>query len=118
LDCALGGGVYRSGVDPTIRRAFESATSFVTPYAASGLDEFFAENWRAYLGANDPHSFWPTVTRARLQACTPTMLAFFEGVTADLKLRAARQVLSAPEHARDVAIERVDRDVSGRSRGR
>ncbi len=29
LDCALGGGVYRSGVDPAIRRVFESATQFV-----------------------------------------------------------------------------------------
>ena len=38
LDCALGGGVYLSGVDPRIRRAFASATAFVTPYAASACD--------------------------------------------------------------------------------
>src|SRR6202165_6353756 len=35
LDCALGGGIYLSGVDPRIRRAFDGATAFVTPYAAS-----------------------------------------------------------------------------------
>jgi hypothetical protein len=35
LDSALGGGVYLSGIDPKIRRAFAAATAFVTPYAAS-----------------------------------------------------------------------------------
>jgi Mlc titration factor MtfA (ptsG expression regulator) len=42
LDCALGGAVYLSGVDPRIRRTFASATAFVTPYAASACDEYFA----------------------------------------------------------------------------
>ncbi len=31
LDCALGGGVYLSGVDPMIRGEFESATQFGHP---------------------------------------------------------------------------------------
>ena len=101
-----------------IRRAFESATHFVTPYAASSLDEFFAEAWRAYLGANDPHSLWPTVTRARLEAASPTMVTFFEGINAELKRRPARQVLSTPENVQDRAIERVDREAPGRGRGR
>jgi hypothetical protein len=73
LDCALGGGVYLSGVDPRIRRAFESAVAFVTPYAASGLDEYFAEAMRAWVEANDPHSLWPRATRARLIAIDPAM---------------------------------------------
>src|SRR5579875_2882590 len=30
LDCALGGGRYRSGADPRIRRAFRDARAFVT----------------------------------------------------------------------------------------
>ncbi|MFN2460353.1 MAG: hypothetical protein ABR591_06670 [Candidatus Velthaea sp.] len=68
LDCALGGGIYLSGVDPRIRRAFESATAFVTPYAASGLDEYFAEALRAWVEANDERSLWPRATRARLCA--------------------------------------------------
>ena len=76
LDCALGGGVYLSGVDPRIRRAFAGATAFVTPYGASAVDEYFAECMRAYADVlNDPHSLWPRATRARLAACDPTMYA-------------------------------------------
>ena len=66
LDCALGGGVYRSGYDLHIRRAFARAREFVTPYAATGLDEYFAESLRAYVEVNDPHSPWPKATRSRL----------------------------------------------------
>lgn len=73
LDCALGGGVYLSSVDPRIRLAFERASAFVTPYAASGLDEYFAEAMRAWVEANDPRSLWPRVTRARLRAVDPVM---------------------------------------------
>ncbi len=97
LDCVLGAGEYRSSVDPVIRRAFESATRFVTPYAASSLDEFFAESWRAYLGANDPNSLWPTVTRARLEACAPTMHSLLEGIDMGLKRLSAGQVTHSPE---------------------
>ena len=49
LDSALGGGVYLSGIDPKIRRAFAAASAFVTPYAASACDEYFAESVRAGL---------------------------------------------------------------------
>jgi hypothetical protein len=114
LDCALGGGVYRSGFDPTIRRAFETATQFVTPYAATSVDEFFAESWRAYLGANDPDSLWPTVTRARLAASSPIMAAYFERVCAELERRPARQLLLAPENTRDRdrSVEPPDRDAT------
>lgn len=66
LDCALGGGVYRSGYDAAIRQAFAGARAFVTPYAATGLDEYFAECLRAYVEINDAHSPWPKATRARL----------------------------------------------------
>jgi hypothetical protein len=83
LDCALGGGVYLSGVDPRIRRAFERATAFVTPYAASGLDEYFAEAMRAWVGANDPQSLWPRATRARLLAVDPAMGAVLTSLFAN-----------------------------------
>ena len=73
LDCALGGGVYRSGYDPQIRAAFGAARAFVTPYAATGLDEYFAESVRAYVEVNDTHSPWPKATRARLQRLDPPM---------------------------------------------
>lgn len=73
LDCALGGGVYLSGVDPRFRRAFESASAFVTPYAASACDEYFAEALRAWVECNDQHSLWPRATRARLWSIDPRM---------------------------------------------
>ncbi len=76
IDCALGGGVYRSGFDPQIRSAFAAARAFVTPYAATGLDEYFAECVRAYADVlNDPHSPWPRATRERLRSCDPAMHA-------------------------------------------
>ena len=73
LDSALGGGVYLSGIDPKIRRAFAAASAFVTPYAASACDEYFAESVRAWIGANDPHSLWPRVTKERLATVDPRM---------------------------------------------
>ncbi|MBV8152818.1 MAG: hypothetical protein JO241_01975 [Candidatus Eremiobacteraeota bacterium] len=73
LDCALGGGVYRSGVDPRIRAMFGNASAFVTPYAATGIDEYFAESIRAYVGINDPSSVWPRATRERLRRLDPEM---------------------------------------------
>jgi len=76
LDCALGDGVYRSGVDPHLRRLFVSARSFVTPYAASGVDEYFAEALRAYVEANDRASHWPRATKARLAAIDPQMFDY------------------------------------------
>jgi hypothetical protein len=83
LDCALGGGVYLSSVDPRVRTAFERASAFVTPYAASGLDEYFAEAVRAWVEANDPHSLWPRATRARLAAVDPAMHAIVASLFAN-----------------------------------
>lgn len=78
LDCALGGGVYRSGIDPQVRALFANATTFVTPYAATGVDEYFAESLRAYVEANDHASPWPRATRARLRLGDPGMHEFVE----------------------------------------
>ncbi len=80
LDCALGGGVYLSGVDPRVRRAFREARGFVTPYAASGLDEYFAESLRAWVEANDHGSPWPRATRKRLRVIDPAMCAILESI--------------------------------------
>jgi len=80
LDCALGEGVYRSGYDTAIRGAFARARSFVTPYAATGLDEYFAESLRAYVEVNDPHSPWPKATRDRLHSADPAMYGFVHDV--------------------------------------
>jgi len=73
LDCALGCGVYRSGVDPRVRTLFGNAPAFVTPYAATGVDEYFAESIRAYVEINDPASLWPRATRRRLLRIDPDM---------------------------------------------
>jgi len=78
LDCALGGGVYRSGVDPRVRSLFANAKAFVTPYAATGLDEYFAEALRAYVGANDPASPWPRATRERLRRIDAAMYEYVD----------------------------------------
>ena len=78
LDCALGGGVYRSGYDSTIRGAFAATRAFVTPYAATGLDEYFAESIRAFVEVNDPSSPWPPATRERLATVDRAMYRFVE----------------------------------------
>ena len=80
LDAALGGGTYLSTTDPQIRAAFANATRFVTPYAASAGDEYFAESARAMTAINDDRSLWPTATPARLLACDPTMHAIIERI--------------------------------------
>jgi hypothetical protein len=78
LDCALGGGVYRSGICPKVRKHFNAAREYVTPYASTGLDEYFAEAMRAYVEANDSVSLWPRVTRARLRRIDPPMYAYVD----------------------------------------
>lgn len=78
LDCALGGGVYLSGVDPRIRSCFERANAFVTPYAATGIDEYFAEGLRAFVEVNDPASHWPRATKARLRNVDPAFFTYVE----------------------------------------
>jgi hypothetical protein len=80
LDCALGGGVYRSGVDPRVRTLFAKAKAFVTPYAATGLDEYFAEALRAYVEANDAASPWPRATRERLRRIDRPMFDYVENI--------------------------------------
>jgi len=84
LDCALGGGVYRSGIDPRIRALFAAARAFVTPYAATGIDEYFAEGLRAYVQANDPVSLWPQATRDRLHRLDPGMVEYLGDLFAGL----------------------------------
>jgi hypothetical protein len=82
LDCALGDGVYRSGYDIDVRGAFAAARAFVTPYAATGIDEYFAECVRAFVEINDAASPWPKATRARLAAVDARAHAFVEALFA------------------------------------
>jgi hypothetical protein len=78
LDCALGGGVYLSGIDPRIRTCFANAASFITPYAATGIDEYFAEALRAYVEVNDATSHWPRATKLRLQRVDSQLYDYVE----------------------------------------
>jgi hypothetical protein len=78
LDCALGKGVYYSSLDPTLRKIYAQAQAFVTPYAATAIDEYFAESVRAYVEVNDARSFWPRATRARLRRIDTAMYEFVE----------------------------------------
>ncbi|HUA09469.1 MAG TPA: hypothetical protein VMA98_09355 [Candidatus Acidoferrales bacterium] len=80
LDCALGNGVYRSGIDPEQRRLFAEARNFVTPYQATGIDEFWAEAVRAFVECNDHSSHWPKATRSRLQRLQPEMYSYVERI--------------------------------------
>jgi len=82
LDCALGSGVYRSTTDTQIRAAYAAATAFITPYAASSVDEYFAEALRAWVGVNDVRSLWPRATRERLRAVDRSMANYVEGLFA------------------------------------
>lgn len=78
LDCALGGGVYRSGFDPELRRYFCAATEFVTPYASTAIDEYFAEALRAFVEINDVTSHWPRATKSRLRKVDPALYRYVE----------------------------------------
>jgi hypothetical protein len=82
LDCALGSGVYRSGIDPRIRAHFAGARAFITPYAATGIDEYFAESLRAYVGINDPSSAWPRATPERLARIDAPMFEYVKALFA------------------------------------
>lgn len=80
LDCALGGGVYLSGIDPRIRACYDGATAFVTPYAATGIDEYFAEALRAFVEVNDVTSHWPRATKQQLRKADPMLYEYVERV--------------------------------------
>ena len=82
LDCALGGGVYRSSTDAAIREAYRAAVRYVTPYAATAIDEYTAEAFRSWVECNDEASFWPAVSRARLRRCDPAMHAIVREIFA------------------------------------
>ena len=50
----------------------------ITCFAASGLDEYFAESMRAYVEINDERCAWLPLTRHELQARDPRMFALIE----------------------------------------
>lgn len=99
-DLALGGDVYRSSTDPTLKEIFATATAFVTPYAATGKDEFVAEAFRAMLSANDAASFWPKVSPQRLKRVNPELYTWVEDAFAEMKAAVSG---AAPERITNAA---------------
>jgi len=118
VDAAIGGGVYSSGFDAEFRQAFAQARSFVTPYAATGLDEAYAENLRAWVGElNDAGSPWPAATPERLKAVDPRMSAYFDSVLEELRARVQeRESASVSKPA--VAVEQETLSAKGKAERR
>lgn len=69
---------YFSYESDEVRASFANATGFVNEYAASGLDEYFAESVRAYLEINDARCAWLPLTRYDLRSRDPRMFAIIE----------------------------------------
>jgi hypothetical protein len=69
---------YFSYESEELRYYFATATGFVNEYAASSLDEYFAESMRAYVEVNDEHCAWLPLTRQDLYLRDPRMFALIE----------------------------------------
>jgi hypothetical protein len=71
---------YFSYENEEVRHLYSSATGFVNEYAASGLDEYFAESIRAYLEINDSRCAWLPLTRYDLRARDPRMFDLIDSL--------------------------------------
>lgn len=100
LDCALGDGIYHTAYSQRVRRLYRKAKAFVTPYASTGIDEYFAESLRAYVEANDPQSLWPRATRERLRRVDPRMYDYVDQLFASAFTIAASSASDAKGLAR------------------
>jgi hypothetical protein len=69
---------YYSFENEELRFYFATATGYVNEYAASGLDEYFAESVRAYVEVNDPACAWLPLTRQDLFLRDPRMFGLIE----------------------------------------
>jgi hypothetical protein len=69
---------YFSYESEELRYYFATATGYVNEYAASSLDEYFAESVRAYVEVNDERCAWLPLTRQDLYLRDPRMFALIE----------------------------------------
>lgn len=69
---------YFSYESEELRYYFATSTGFVNEYAASSLDEYFAESLRAYVEINDERCAWLPLTRQDLYLRDPRMFALIE----------------------------------------
>ena len=85
---------YYSYESEELRYYFATATGFVNEYAASGLDEYFAESVRAYLEINDACCAWLPLTRQDLFLRDPRMFALVERLFASSFAACERRLLA------------------------
>jgi len=71
---------YFSFESEEVRHYYSTATGFINEYAATGLDEYFAESVRAYVEINDPACTWLPLTRRELFVRDPRMFGLIERV--------------------------------------
>jgi len=69
---------YFSFESEELRYYFATATGYINEYAATGLDEYFAESVRAYVEINDPRCAWLPLTRQDLFLRDPRMFALID----------------------------------------
>jgi len=69
---------YFSYESEELRYYFSTSTGYVNEYAASSLDEYFAESTRAYVEVNDERCAWLPLTRQDLYLRDPRMFALIE----------------------------------------
>lgn len=69
---------YFSYESEELRYYFATATGYVNEYAATSLDEYFAESVRAYVEVNDERCAWLPLTRQDLFLRDPRMFALIE----------------------------------------
>ena len=69
---------YFSFESTELRHYFATATGYVNEYAATGLDEYFAESVRAYVEVNDGRCAWLPLTRQDLFLRDPRMFGLVD----------------------------------------
>lgn len=74
---------YFSFESAEIRAAYAAASGFINEYAASGLDEYFAECVRAYVEVSDDRSSWLPLTRKDLQTRDARMFSIIDSLFRD-----------------------------------
>lgn len=79
LDCALGDGVYLSGID-SAPSGLRRGAAVRDALRGQRARQYFAECVRAWVEASDPASVWPPVSRERLHRLDPAMRAIIKGI--------------------------------------
>jgi hypothetical protein len=84
IDFALGDGANGwSARSRAVRRAYRAALkrkTFITPYAASALEEYVAEGMRAMVGVYQEGHPWPPVSPELLHEVDPALYGLLERI--------------------------------------